>query len=223
MNIYSLNSLNTSTTKEKSVSVLPEVEVEIFSWGQNKKHMQQLNRVCFCSPETRFRHVFICLHICYPFWCLLKQKHTWQSNWVCFSRPQLKISTSTSAKKDPWKRDLTLVILLWICHVSKSQKAWLLRRSTKKPWHNQVHTWGQFWCHISWSSKILKMFIKYVFSQFWWSSYVTSKLTSLIGETHCVKGFFVNLLPGLVVWLFDISHLFDNLTSSWHFDTWLII
>ena len=24
--------------------------------------MRQLNRVCFCSPETRFRHVFIYLH-----------------------------------------------------------------------------------------------------------------------------------------------------------------
>ena len=33
--------------------------------------------------------------------------------------------------------------------------------------------------------------------------------------------FFVNLLHSLCVWLFDIWHLFDNLTSFWQFDIFL--
>ena len=38
-------------------------------------------------------------------------------------------------------------------------------------------------------------------------------LTSL-----CQFIYFVNLLHSLCVWFFDIWHLFDNLTSFWHFD-----
>ena len=34
----------------------------------------------------------------------------------------------------------------------------------------------------------------------------------------CQFIFFVNLLHSLCVWFFDIWHLFDNLTSFWHFD-----
>ena len=33
----------------------------------------------------------------------------------------------------------------------------------------------------------------------------------------CQFNFFVNLLHSLGVWIFDIWHLFDNLTSFWHF------
>ena len=64
------------------------------------------------------------------------------------------------------------------------------------------------------------MFTKYVFNQFWWSSYVTSNLTSLWVKL-IVSSFFVNHLPSLVLWLFDIWHLFDNLTSFWQFHIFL--
>ena len=46
------------------------------------------------------------------------------------------------------------------------------------------------------------------------------KIDINICEPHYVNlFFFVNLLHSLHVWLFDIWHLFDNLTSFWHFDT----
>ena len=46
-------------------------------------------------------------------------------------------------------------------------------------WHNEVHTyWCQFWCHIWWWPKTLQMCIQSVFEQFWWPSYLMSKLTS---------------------------------------------
>ena len=52
--------------------------------------------------------------------------------------------------------------------------------SQKKNWHNEVHTyWRQFWHHIWWWPKTLKMCIESVFEQFWWLSYLTSKLMSL--------------------------------------------
>ena len=45
-------------------------------------------------------------------------------------------------------------------------------------WHNEVHTyWCQFWHHIWWWPKTLKMCIESVFEQFWWPSYLMSKLT----------------------------------------------
>ena len=67
------------------------------------------------------------------------------------------------------------------CQMSKSQTHRLWRRFTKKiNWHNEVHTfWCQFWCHIWWSPKTLKMCIESVFEQFWWPSYLTSKLMSI--------------------------------------------
>ena len=47
-------------------------------------------------------------------------------------------------------------------------------------WHNEVHTyWRQFWRHIWWWPKTLKMCIESVFEQFWWPSYLTSKLMSI--------------------------------------------
>ena len=42
-------------------------------------------------------------------------------------------------------------------------------------------------------------------------------------EPHYVNLSFVNLLHSLCVWLFDIWHLFDILTSFWHFDIFLTI
>ena len=87
-------------------------------------------------------------------------------------------------------------------------------------WHNEVHTyWRQFWCHIWWSLKTLKMSIEIIFGQFCWPSYLTSKLTSIsVNLIMSIYFFFVNLLHSLHVWLFDIWHLFDNFTSFQYFD-----
>ena len=67
------------------------------------------------------------------------------------------------------------------CQMSKSQTHGWWRRLTKKlNSHNEVHTyWCQFWCHIWWWPKTLKMCIESVFEQFWWPSYLMSKLTSM--------------------------------------------
>ena len=63
----------------------------------------------------------------------------------------------------------------------------------------------------------------------WCQNWLHYVLTSL-----CWVIYFVNLLPSPAVWLFDIWHLLDNLTSQtfwhlsdiwtyfWHFDTWLL-
>ena len=46
--------------------------------------------------------------------------------------------------------------------------------------HNEVYTyWCQFWSHIWWSVKTLKLSIKIIFGQFCWPSYLTSKLMSI--------------------------------------------
>ena len=85
--------------------------------------------------------------------------------------------------------------------------------------HNEVHTyWCQFWRHIWWWPKTLQMDIESVFEQFCWLSYLTSKFTSICVNLIMWIYFFVNLLHSLCVWLFNIWHLFDNLTSFWHFD-----
>ena len=63
------------------------------------------------------------------------------------------------------------------CQMSKSQTHWLWRRFTKKiNSHNEVHT---YWCQFWWWLKTLNMCIESVFGQFWWLSYLTSKLTSI--------------------------------------------
>ena len=64
-------------------------------------------------------------------------------------------------------------------------------------------------------SKTLSMHILRVFGHhhMWhqnWRQYVWTSLCQFI--------FFVNLLHSRCVWLFDIWHLFDNLTSFWQFD-----
>ena len=76
-------------------------------------------------------------------------------------------------------------------------------------------------------SKTLFMYILRVFGDhhIWHQNLRQYAWTSL-----CQLFFFVNLLHSLCVWLFDIWHLFDNLTSfwqhgifltTWHlFDTW---
>ena len=109
------------------------------------------------------------------------------------------------------------------CQMSKSQTHRLWRRFTKKiNWHNEIYTyWCQFWCHIWWSPKLFKNTFYAHFEGFWWPSYVMSKLTSICVNLIMSLYFFVNLFHSLCVWLFDIWHLFDNLTSFWQFDIFL--
>ena len=86
----------------------------------------------------------------------------------------------------------------------------------------------QFWRYIWWWPKTLKMCIESVFEQFWWPSYLTSKLTSIC-VTLIMWIFF--LWTSSIVCVFDFLtfdifltsfltfwHLFDILTSFWHFD-----
>ena len=106
----------------------------------------------------------------------------------------------------------------------KESSTWTMEEvHKKKNWHNEVHTyWCQFWRHIWWWTEILKMCIESVFDQFWWPSYLTSKLTSICVNLIMCIYLFVNLLHSLCVWLFNIWHLFDILTSFWQFDIFFI-
>ena len=67
-------------------------------------------------------------------------------------------------------------------------------------------------------SKPLSMHILRVFGHhhMWWQNWHQYVWTSL-----CQFIFFVNLLHSPCVWLFDIWHLFDNLTSFWQLDIFL--
>ena len=90
--------------------------------------------------------------------------------------------------------------------------------------YNEVHTyWCQFWCQIWRSPKLFKNTFYAHLEGFWSPSYVTSKLISVCVNLMWIH-FFVNLLHSPCVWLFDIWHLFDNLTSFWQlyifFDIW---
>ena len=101
----------------------------------------------------------------------------------------------------------------------KKSNTWTMEEVHKKMNSHEVHTyWYQFWHHIWWWPKTLKICIESVFEQFWWPSYSTSKLTSICVNLIMWIYFFVNLLHSLCVSLFDIWHLFDILTSFWHFD-----
>ena len=65
---------------------------------------------------------------------------------------------------------------------------------------------------------VQKHFVCTHFEGFWSPSYVMSKLTSICVNLIMSIFFFVNLLHSPCVWLFDIWHLFDNLTSFWQLD-----
>ena len=67
-------------------------------------------------------------------------------------------------------------------------------------------------------SKTLSMHILRVFGhhRIWRQNWHQYMWTSL-----CQFNFFVNLLHSPCVWLFDIWHLFDNLTSFWQLDIFL--
>ena len=88
------------------------------------------------------------------------------------------------------------------CQMSNSQTHGLWRRFTKKiNSHNEVHTyWCEFRCYIWWWPKILKMCIKSVFEQFWWPSYLTSKLTSIC--VNLIMWICCFFCEPLCVWLF---------------------
>ena len=67
---------------------------------------------------------------------------------------------------------------------------------------------------------------QYVHRKCFWTILVTFmfdvKIDINMCEPHYVNYFFfVNLLHSLCVWLFDIWHLFDNLISFWHLDSFL--
>ena len=69
---------------------------------------------------------------------------------------------------------------------------------------------GQVWGHMWWSSKHLKMFIKYVFEMFWWPSDVRSKLTIKSLNLVMSSSFLMNLLHSTFVWLYDIWQVIGN-------------
>ena len=113
------------------------------------------------------------------------------------------------------------------CQMSKSQTHGLWRRFTKKiNSHNEVQTyWHQFWRHIWWWPKPLKMCIESVFEQFWLPSYLTSKLMSIC--VNLIMWIYFFLWTSSIVYVFDfltfdifltIWHLFDSLTSFWKLD-----
>ena len=88
--------------------------------------------------------------------------------------------------------------------------------------HIDVNFYIKYEGHQNWS-KILSMDILRVFDHhhIWcqnWCQYVWTSLCQFI--------FFVNLIHSPCVWLFDIWHLFHNLTSFWQldifFDIWAI-
>ena len=112
------------------------------------------------------------------------------------------------------------------CQMSKSQTHRLWRRFTKKiNWHNEVHAyWHQFWHQIWRSPKLFKNTFYAHLEGFWWPSYVMSKLTSIC--VNLIMSIYF-LWTSSIVYVFDfltfdifltIWHLFDNLTSFWHFD-----
>ena len=81
-------------------------------------------------------------------------------------------------------------------------------------WHNEVHTyWRQFWCHIWWSLKTLKMSIEIIFGQFCWPSYLTSKLTSI--SVNLIMSIYFFLWTSSIVCMFDFL-IFDIFLTTWH-------
>ena len=94
----------------------------------------------------------------------------------------------------------------------KKSNTWTMEEVHKKNyWHYEVDTyWHQFWCHIWWWPKTLKLCIESVSEQFWWPSYLTSKLMSICVNLIIMPiYFFVNLLHSPYFW---------HLTSFWQLD-----
>ena len=112
------------------------------------------------------------------------------------------------------------------CQMSKSQTHGLWRRFTKKKIDIMRFTHIDVNFDISYDGYKKP---QNVHKKCFWTILVTFifdiKIDVNMCEPHYVNLFifFVNLLHSLCVWLFDIWHLFDNLTSFWHFDIFLTI
>ena len=63
------------------------------------------------------------------------------------------------------------------------------------------------------------MCIESIFDQFWWPSYLTSNLTSIY--VNLIKSIYYFLWTSSIGQIFDIWHLFGNLTSFWQLDNYL--
>ena len=106
--------------------------------------------------------------------------------------------------------------------MSKSQTHGLWRRFTKKiNWHNEVHTLMS----ILMSHMMVTKNPQNVHRKCFWTILVTFifdiKIDVNTCEPHYVNLFFLWTSSSLCVWPFDIWHLFDILTSFWHFDIFL--
>ena len=105
------------------------------------------------------------------------------------------------------------------CQKIQTPRLW--SRFTKK----KLTQWGsQILTSILTSHMMVTKNPQNVHRNYFWAILLTFifdiKIDINICEPHYVNlFFFVNLLHSLHVWLFDIWHLFDNLTSFWHFDT----
>ena len=102
------------------------------------------------------------------------------------------------------------------CQMSKIQIPRLWRRFTKKlNWH-EVH---RYWASILTSQMMVTKNPQNVHRKFFWAILMTFISDVKIDVNMCEPlmsiYFFVNLLHSPDVWLFDIWHLFDNLTF-WH-------
>ena len=108
-----------------------------------------------------------------------------------------------------------ILYLLIICQTSKCQTPWLWRRFEKKrTWHNEAQTlWGQIWPHMWTSPKHLKNIFYEHFGVFWWSSNLTSKLTSSYLSLIMSSFFFINLLHRPGVWHFDIWQIISLMSD----------
>ena len=108
--------------------------------------------------------------------------------------------------------------------IVEKSNTWTMESSQKINWHNEVYTyWHQFWYHIGWLPKILKVCIESIFEQFWWPSYLMSNLTSI--SVNLIMSIYYFLWTFSIVQTFDffdicqldifltIWHLFDILTS----------
>ena len=122
---------------------------------------------CPCAPSPKVPHLYLSYYTWYPF------AHV--SHCPC-------VLLHISKKMSSCQKDVKLPKICQVVKkMSKSQTHGLWRRFTKKiNSHNEVHTyWCQFWHHIWWWPKTLKMCIESVFEQFWLPSYLTSKLMSI--------------------------------------------
>ena len=80
-----------------------------------------------------------------------------------------------------------------------------LQKKKKKNWHNEVHRyWGQFWHHIRWWPKTLKMYIESIFWPILMTFIFDIEIDVNMYECHCVNLF--------LVWTSSIVQMFDFLT-----------